>query len=119
MFERIETGSGRILGFKVKGRLIDADYKNFVPVLEDAIKEHGKVNLFLEFEDFLGWDAKAAWDDYTTFMRFKDSIGRIAIVGENRWEKWMTKLGKLFMAEMNYYDIPETPNAWKWVREGI
>jgi hypothetical protein len=31
MFERIETGSSKTLGFKVKGRLTDADYKNFSP----------------------------------------------------------------------------------------
>jgi hypothetical protein len=117
MFKKTEESSGKVLAFEVSGKLTDADYKDLTPVLEKAIADLGSINMLMQFEDFNGWEAKAAWDDYETFTKFKHKIGRISIVGDNAWEKWMTKLGKLFYGEMKYFDKSQLQDAWKWVRE--
>ncbi|NPV63029.1 MAG: STAS/SEC14 domain-containing protein [Methanotrichaceae archaeon] len=117
MFKKSDKSTGKVLAFEVSGKLTDADYKNLTPVLEKAVADQGKINVLMEFEDFKGWEAKAAWDDYETFRKFKDNFGRIAIVGDKSWEKWMTKLGKLFYGQMKYFNKSELQAAWKWVGE--
>jgi hypothetical protein len=117
MFKKSEESSGKVLALEVSGKLTDADYKNLTPILEKAIAGQGRISLLLEFEDFHGWEPKAAWDDYNTYRNFKDNFGRVAIVGDKSWEMWMTKLGKLFYGEMKYFDKSKIQDAWKWVRE--
>ena len=60
MIETIETGSPQVLGLKLKGKLHDEDYKQFVPRWETILTARGKVRLFIQFEDFHGWDLHAA-----------------------------------------------------------
>jgi hypothetical protein len=52
MIEQLDRGTGKILGFKMSGKLHDEDYKLFVPVVEAAMKAQGKVRLLAQFEDF-------------------------------------------------------------------
>jgi len=63
MIEPLKSPSEGCLGFKLSGKLHDEDYKHFVPAVEAAVKQHGKVRLLAQFEDFHGWDLKALWDD--------------------------------------------------------
>jgi hypothetical protein len=69
-------------------------------------------------EDFKGWEAKAAWDDYEYWRKYGKDIELIAIVGNKRWEDWMAKLAKLFMkGGVKYFDESQLEDAWSWVRE--
>jgi hypothetical protein len=121
MFQKLEESSGRVIGFRLSGKLTDDDYKGFLPQLEEAIEEHGQIRLLWVLEDFHGWEPKAAWDDYKYGMKYKDDMERLAMVGENRWEEWMTKLAKPFMrgVEIKYYDHSQIQEAWGWLREGV
>ena len=62
MIETIETGSPKVVGVKLCGKLHDEDYKRFVPMIESILTAEGKVRLFVQFEEFQGWDMHAAWD---------------------------------------------------------
>ena len=63
MIEQLPESSGKVLGFKMSGKLHDADYKTFVPAVEAAMAKEGKIRLLAQFEDFHGWDLHALWDD--------------------------------------------------------
>ena len=56
MIETIETGSPKVLGLKLCGRLHDEDYKQFEPRMETILTAEGKVRLFVQCDDFHGWD---------------------------------------------------------------
>lgn len=118
MIEEIEKGNGKILGFKMSGKLHDDDYKTFVPAVETAIKAHGKVRLLAQFHDFHGWDMHALWDDIKFSTKHCTDVERIALVGEQAWEKWMAAVCKPFtMAKIRYFDAKEIDAAWKWLEE--
>ncbi len=118
MIEEIEKGNGNILGFKMSGKLHDADYKVFVPAVEAAIKAHGKVRLLAQFHDFHGWDMHALWDDTKFATKHCGDVERIALVGEKTWEKWMAAVCKPFtMAKIRYFDAKEVDAAWEWLEE--
>lgn len=119
MIETLPTSSVKVLGFKLSGKLHDADYSHFVPTIDAAVAKHGKIRLLAQFHDFHGWDAHALWDDIKFSTTHCTQIERIALVGEKTWEKWMAKVCKPFtMAKIEYFDAAQIDNAWKWLQEG-
>jgi hypothetical protein len=118
MIEQLPTSSENVLGFKLSGKLHDADYKNFVPVIDAAVAKHGKVRILAQFHDFQGWDLHALWDDIKFSTTHCTKIDRIALVGDKTWQKWMAQVCKPFtMAKIRYFDATEIPAAQAWLAE--
>jgi hypothetical protein len=118
MIELLPESSGKVLAFKMSGKLHDEDYKKFVPLVDDAIAKEGKVRMLAQFHDFHGWDLHALWDDIKFATTHCTRIERIAMVGEKRWQEWMAKVCKPFtMAKIRYFDAADLDQAWAWLRE--
>jgi hypothetical protein len=116
MIEKLERSSGRVIGFKMSGKLHDEDYRHFVPVVEEAIQAHGKVRLLAQFHDFHGWDLHALWDDIKFSAKHCTDVDRVAFVGEKSWEKWMATICKPFtMAKVKYFEATQADAAWQWL----
>jgi hypothetical protein len=116
MIEQLPQTSEKVLGFKMSGKLHDADYKRFVPLVDAAIAKDGKVRLLAEFHDFHGWDLHALWDDIKFSTTHCTKIERIALVGEKAWEKRMAAVCKPFtMAKIKYFDVSEIDAAKTWL----
>jgi hypothetical protein len=118
----IETLTGlpaHTVGFKLSGKLHDADYQQFVPLVDAEVAKEGKVNVLAQFHDFHGWDARALWDDIKFSTTHCTKINRIALVGDRSWEKWMAAVCKPFtMAKVRYFDASEIEAALAWLAEG-
>ena len=118
MIEQLKESTGKILGFKISGKLHDEDYKHFVPIVEAAIKTQGKVRLLARFEDFHGWDLQALWDDTKFATQHCADVERIALVGDKQWEKWMAQVCKPFtLAKLRYFEVGDIESAWQWLKE--
>jgi len=108
----------RVLHVRLSGRLTDADYQQFVPEVERLIARHGRLRLLVEMTDFHGWNAGALWDDLKVYLKHGSEIERLAIVGEKRWQEWMTRLSRPFLrAETQYYDHDHAAEARRWILE--
>jgi universal stress protein A len=120
MFQAIPVNENRIVAFKAIGKLNDADFDRFIPTLEKLIADNGPISLLIELEDFRGWEPSAAWTDFKFTTEHDDDFNRIAIIGEKRWEHWMTALGNAFtVTEIRYFKREELLLAWDWLREGL
>ncbi len=118
MFQRIPVNDEKIFAFKATGKLTDADYKKFIPELESAIEKQGALSVYLQLEDFHGWEPKAAWDDFKIGLKHGNDFRKIAIVGEKKWERWMATLGKAFTGgRIEFFNHEDAPKAWDWLRE--
>ncbi|MDZ4657387.1 MAG: STAS/SEC14 domain-containing protein [Bythopirellula sp.] len=118
MIEQLDRGTGKVIGFKLSGKLHDEDYKHFVPLVDAAIAQAGKARLLAQFHDFHGWDMHALWDDTKFSTTHCNKIERIALVGEKKWEEWMAKVCKPFtMAKIEYFDASDIESAWEWLEE--
>ena len=116
MIATIETDSPKVVGVKLSGKLHDEDYKRFVPMIESILTAEGKVRLFVQFEEFQGWDMHAAWDDFKFGLKHYSDFERIAMVGDRKWEKWMASFCRPFTkARVKYFDKAEVDAAWKWL----
>ena len=118
MIEILSGMPAHTVGFKLSGKLHDADYKQFVPLVDAEIAKDGKVNVLAQFHDFQGWDAKALWDDIKFSTTHCTKIQKIAIVGESAWERWMAAVCKPFtMAKIRYFSVAAVPAAQAWLAE--
>jgi hypothetical protein len=118
MIEQLPHRSDKVLGFKLSGKLHDEDYKKFVPLVDEAIAQQGKVRLLAHFHDFHGWDAHAVWDDIKFSATHCTTIERIALVGERKWEQYMAKVCAPFtMAKIRYFPAADIEAAWAWLDE--
>jgi len=118
MIEQLSESSGKILGFKMSGKLHDEDYRTFVPLIDAAVAKEGKVRLLAQFHDFHGWDLHALWDDVKFATTHCTKIERIAMVGDKTWEKWMAAVCKPFtMAKIRYFDASQIDAAREWLNE--
>ncbi|NQZ56114.1 MAG: STAS/SEC14 domain-containing protein, partial [Lentisphaeraceae bacterium] len=64
-----------------------------------------------------GWDAHAAWDDLRLGLKINSKVRKIAIVGELKWESWMSKCISPFVkGEMRYFDLKHGDYAMQWLQ---
>jgi hypothetical protein len=118
MIDQLSGLPAHTVGFKMSGKLHDEDYKKFVPLVDAEIAKDGKVNVLAQFHDFHGWDAHALWDDIKFSATHCTKIKRIALVGDKKWEKWMSKVCKPFtLAKVRYFDVGEFQAAVTWLGE--
>ena len=113
--EDLEKG---FMAVTVTGKLESDDYDLLGTEVDRIVSLHGKIRLLIELEDFHGWTAGAAWEDAKMGIRHYSHIEKMAVVGENRWEKGMTLFVKPFTrAEVRYFDSADSDDALKWVLE--
>ena len=111
----IDTNGNNVEIF-VTGKLTHQHYEEFVPVVEDLIKTHGKVRMLFGMRDFQGWTAGALWDDLKFDVKHWDDIERLAIVGESKWEEGMADFCKPFTsAKVTYFDRAFLDDARAWL----
>jgi len=119
MFEILPVNDeDNILAFKASGKLTDADYKQFLPVLETMIREKGRISLYIEVQDLKGWEAKAAWDDLRFDLQHDNDFKRIAIISDKSLVHATTVFINLFShIDMRFFEESESEAAWDWLRE--
>jgi hypothetical protein len=111
-----EMEEGRVLEVAVSGKLTQDDYQRFVPAFERLVKQHGKIGVLFEMSDFHGWEAAALWDDVKFDRKHFADIDRLAMVGDKRWEKWMSLFCRPFTtATIRYFDRAAIEAARDWV----
>jgi len=119
MAETIDiVASGKMLEVRISGKLTTDAYEKLVPVVEQQIKESGKVRILLILDDFHGWTMGALWEDTKFDLKHWNDIERLAIVGETKWEQGMAVFCKPFTtAKIKYFDHTKLEEARKWIAE--
>ncbi len=111
-----EEDGGRFLAVHVSGKLAKEDYARFVPAFEQFAKEHGKVRVLFDMDDFHGWEAGAMWEDAKFGAKHASDIERLAMIGEKQWQHGMATFFKPFTkAAVRYFDRAQAVEARRWV----
>ena len=118
MIEILAESTESCVGFKVRGKVSAEDYDVLLPVLDQAIQEHGRINLLAVMGDLEGWDGlDAAKADFDLGRQQYRQVDRAAFVGEKKWQEWMVKIMDPFTrrTEEKYFPLDELDQAWAWV----
>ena len=108
---------GGLLHVRAGGRLEPEDYERFVPLFETlADRAPGSVPMLIDLgPDFAGWSFAGLWRDAKFDVKHNDRFGRIAVVGDRKWEKWGSELAAPFFpgTEMRFFDRDQgAAEAW-------
>ncbi len=118
MFHMLPESEGKVVGVRAEGALSDADYKEFLPKLEEIIAAHGPIRMLVDMRGFEGWEPMAAWDDFAFGMTHWTDFECIALVGDKTWEEMSAKLFNVLMkGEVRFFDLADKDAAWRWVKE--
>ena len=95
------------------------DYPRFVPTFERYVHDHDRVRVLFDMDDFHGWDLGGLWQDVKFDRENLNHIERLAMVGEQRWQKWMATFCKPFTtARIRYFDHSDKDKAVEWLEQG-
>lgn len=113
-----EENDGKILVIHVSGKLLTADYSQFVPEFDRLVQKHGKLRVLFDMTAFHGWEAGAAWEDLKFGLKHFSDIDRLAMVGETKWQHGMATFCKPFTrATVRYFDHDHAVDARRWLDE--
>jgi len=116
MFKETPVDETHVYAFKVSGKLTDADYQELIPRVEEILQQETPISLLITLENFEGWEAKAAWDDFKFGVKHQQDFARIAVLGENTMEHWITMIGNAFVdTEVRYFDESQSQQALQWL----
>tara|TARA_R110001583_G_scaffold134428_1_gene286152 strand:- start:226 stop:609 length:384 start_codon:yes stop_codon:yes gene_type:complete len=119
MLMKLEQSNANRLGFLASGRLTDNDYKKFlIPQVRQTLAEHASIRLLFLLQGFSGWELQAAWDDLIFSLEINPQVERLAVIGDQQWERWMTQLAKPFThGEVRYFGLDQVSLAWQWLSQ--
>jgi len=116
MVTNIETTREDLIAIRLTGTLDKQDYDQLIPVLESKINQFGKIDLYWEMEGVVGWQPGGLWQDIKFDVKHVNSFGKVAIVGDKKWEEWIARMIKPFTtAEIGYFDTGQKAEAMAWV----
>ena len=99
------------------GKLTLEDFVHFVPIFKSMAQEKPKIPMLIDAREMEGYEAGALWDDLKFDFTDRSEIGPMAIVGDERWKEWGTKLSKpLFKSEMRHFSSDRMVEAKEWLR---
>jgi len=113
-----EENGGKIVVVHVSGKLVKADYENFVPEFERLIRQHGKLHVLFDMTGFHGFDGGAMWEDIKFDIKHFGDIERLAMVGDKKWQHGMAMFFAPFTkAKTRYFDQADSAEARQWLGE--
>jgi hypothetical protein len=117
MIQILEQTEGKVIATKATEKLTEADYHKLLPLLNNTVAQYKKIRWYFEMEDFEGWELKAFWEDVKFDAKHANDFEKVAMVGEKKWEEWMTDLMKPFTsAEIKYFDELQKGEAMEWIK---
>ncbi len=109
-------GEGRVIEVELTGKLTREDYETFLPEVERRLQEFGKARVLMHMHDFHGWRLAALWQDIKFDLQHFRQFEKIAMVGEKRWQEWMSTICVPFTTgEIRYFHSDQLDAARAWV----
>jgi len=115
MIQLMEQSEANVLGYRVVGDVTKDDYPPLTSTVEAAIKEYGAIRILIDMHDFKGEKPDAWSSDLAFGKEFKGQIERMALVGDQSWGKYMTKIAAPFYAQAAEW-FTDMDTAWTWVK---
>lgn len=112
--------TGDIIVLQANGTLTASDYtETFLPLFEHVKNTHPEVRLLITFApDFEGFEVGALWEDMKFGVQHANDFHRVAIVGDEKWLEWMTKVSNLLtQGEMRHYRMTQLLEALRWIND--
>jgi hypothetical protein len=120
VIEVMGEGTGNLLGFRVTGKLSQADYRDvLVPCIESLLDRFPTLKvLVLLDQNFEGWTPRAAFANTIFDVKHRRDFEKVAMVGAPKREEWCVKTVArlLITGELRSFRSHQLAQAWNWLR---
>jgi hypothetical protein len=115
MIETMPDLPAGVIGFRVTGKLVAADYTDtMLPLVAEAAKG-GRIRLVLCIEQFDGITGTAVWQDLKLGVEHLRSWERIAVVSDLEWMAHVISLfGWMTPGDVKRFPVSELDAAKAW-----
>ncbi len=103
------------LSLKVVGTLTHEDYEKINPLVDSALAgvKEPEMNVYIDGSELQGWELRAAWDDFKFGLKHNNQFKKIAIFGNKKWQKSISKIGSWFISgEIKYFESANQALDW-------
>lgn len=116
-FETLPESSSETVGWRLEGRLSDAEVEAMHEQLDSIIADKGSARVLVDLTAMEGMEPSAVWEDLHRSVGKLGDIDRLAVIGDERWHEWVTTASDTIAPiEAHYYAPAESPAAWTWLR---
>lgn len=103
------------ISLKAIGTLSHNDYLVITPMINSALKgfKEPKIRMLFDASELVGWELKAAWDDFKLGLAHGSEFEKIAIYGQQNWLLLSAKVGNWFInGQIKYFEQEDQALAW-------
>ena len=116
MFKILDKTLGNVIAIEVDGHIEKKDYDKVTPLMEKAIREFGKVRLYIQITQIEGIQPSAFIEDVKTYFKHFKDLEKIAVVGNSKWHKFWSDLAAPFISgELKYFTLDQITEAKTWI----
>lgn len=113
----IERRADGVLHIVADGQLTTTDYADFAPQFERLAGASTPMLIELG-PSFTGWTFDALLRDLRFDFSHHEHFGRIAVLGDKKWEEWGTDLSSfVFPGEMRFFETSQRGEVEQWLRD--
>lgn len=117
MLQLLEESKGDLVAFRISGHIDKNDYDVMLPVLEEKIKQYGKINVYAEMQEVEDYSLKALWEELRFDFRHAADFKKAALVGEQQWLDWLTVAASPFTtAKVKRFTLEQRQQALDWIQ---
>ncbi len=116
MIQKLSQSSGNVVGFAVRGKMVEEDYELLETEMKSLIREHGQIRLLCSVEDMSGFDLDVA-DDELRMSHYLGDMERVAMVSDSRFYEWALSVWNVVTdVEIRHFEPGEEAQAWAWLK---
>ena len=116
MLQLLEEANDDLVAFRISADVDKNDYDVMLPVLEDKIRQHGKIKVYAELMNVETYTLKALWKEIKFDLKHLNDFSKAAIVGDAPWMNMVATMAKPFTtAEVKHFDFEHRSDAWAWI----
>ncbi|MBA6316856.1 SpoIIAA family protein [Cellulophaga baltica] len=118
MIQLINSEKDNLISAKLSDKISKKDVEKIHSLIHNILENHKKVDFYFEMEDFEGYTLKGFWEDIKVDSAHISDYGKMAFVGEKKWQEWVAKATAFFTSsEVKYFDLEEKEKAMLWINQ--
>lgn len=118
MIDYREQPESNIVEITIDGKITREEYDKLASQLEAKIKAHGSVRVLEEVRSIGGIEPSVFWKDAKFGFRHLNDFSSIAVVADQKWIEWVTKIFKPIMrCPVAVFHLDQIEQAREWIQQ--
>ena len=118
MSENLQSPLVNCVAIHVRKEISKREMEEIDRTLEDRIRQHGKIRLFVVMESYPTFNsAESIYDDLRFAKKYSEHIERMAVLGDQVWKKhWIALFGLFGGIHSEYFVRSDFKSAISWIQ---